>query len=380
MSRGVSKGALLLSAFLITPWSSLAFYLPGVAPTTYAPDDRVPLYVNHLTPGLSTKDERVHSIFAYDYYHPDFRFCTPEGGPQRIPESLGSILFGDRILTSPYELHMLKNETCKLLCEQKFDQEAINFVEERIYEYYTLNWLIDGLPAGQLWRNPDTKTKFYIPGFLLGSVVWGSGSDEESRASLNNHVDLWIDYHELGPKKMRVVGVLVEPSSRNGSKSLEGGKADCGDDTQPLLLEAGDMPVTWTYSVYWRPSPTAWATRWDKYLYVINPEIHWFSLIISTVIVVLLTGMVASILLRALRKDIARYNRLDRINLDDLSGTSAALDDGVQEDSGWKLVHGDVFRAPSHPLLLSVFLGNGAQLFVMTGLTIRELSLRIPSV
>src|SRR3569833_2436296 len=76
-----------------------------------------------------------------------------------------------------------------------------------------------------------------------------------------------------------------------------------------------------------------------------------------------------SVLGRTLRKDIARYNRLDQINLDDLSGTSA-LEDGVQEDSGWKLVHGDVLRTPSHPLLLSIFLGNGAQLFVMTGLTI----------
>src|SRR6202012_1615022 len=78
---------------------------------------------------------------------------------------------------------------------------------------------------------------------------------------------------------------------------------------------------------------------------------------------------VMSILVRTLKKDIARYNRLDQINLDDLSGTSV-LEDGVQEDSGWKLVHGDVFRSPSRPLLLSVLLGNGAQLFVMTGFTI----------
>jgi len=46
------------------------------------------------------------------------------------------------------------------------------------------------------------------------------------------------------------------------------------------------------------------------------------------------------------------------------------VEDGIQEDSGWKLVHGDVFRTPKYPLLLSVFLGNGAQLFVMTGITI----------
>jgi transmembrane 9 superfamily protein 2/4 len=169
-----------------------------------------------------------------------------------------------------------------------------------------------------------------------------------------------------------VVGVIVQPDSRasNGG-SAEDGSGFCGTNGPKVTLNEGaETEVTFTYSVYWLPSKTAWATRWDKYLHVFDPKIHWFSLINSAIIVVFLTITVVSILLRALRKDIARYNRLDSINLDDLSGTSAAIEDGVQEDSGWKLVHGDVFRTPGSPLVLSVFLGNGAQLFVMTGFTI----------
>ena len=80
--------------------------------------------------------------------------------------------------------------------------------------------------------------------------------------------------------------------------------------------------------------------------------------------------MVGAILVRALKKDIARYNRLDSFNLEDLSGTNGDAENDIQEDSGWKLVHGDVFRTPKNPLLLSVFLGNGSQLFVMVGTTI----------
>ena len=80
--------------------------------------------------------------------------------------------------------------------------------------------------------------------------------------------------------------------------------------------------------------------------------------------------MVSAILMRALKKDIARYNRLESFNLDDLSGTNGDAENDVQEDSGWKLVHGDVFRTPKNPLLLSIFLGNGSQLFVMVGTTI----------
>src|SRR5207248_1434065 len=148
-----------------------------------------------------------------------------------------------------------------------------------------------------------------------------------------------------------------------------------GDPRVPLeLSESSPTSVTYTYSVHWRESSTVWATRWDKYLHVFDPNIHWFWLIAMAIFVIFLTTTVSTILLRALRKDIARYNRLDDINLDDVTGTSAVVEDGVQEDSGWKLVHGDVFRPPRYPLLLSVFLGNGAQLFVMTGVTIGKYS------
>ncbi|CAM4617473.1 unnamed protein product [Caretta caretta] len=38
----------------------------------------------------------------------------------------------------------------------------------------------------------------------------------------------------------------------------------------------------------------------------------------------------------------------------------------AQEEFVWKLVHGDVFRPPRKGMLLSVFLGQGTQLFIMT--------------
>lgn len=273
-------------------------------------------------------------------------------------------------MTSPFELKMMVNETCKKLCDtEKFDQSSAHFVNRRIAQGFALNWLVDGLPAGQLIEDEVTNTKFYSQGFALGS-------NDDTEMHMNNHYDILIDYHELaGEDQFRVVGVIVQPSSRQSQSDGSGEGVNyqnhCGQGGPPLTLdENGETEVTFTYSVYWMPSSTAWATRWDKYLHVFDPKIHWFSLINSAVIVVFLTITVVSILLRALRRDIARYNRLDSINLDDLSGTSAAIDDGIQEDSGWKLVHGDVFRTPGSPLILSVFLGNGAQLFVMTGFTI----------
>jgi transmembrane 9 superfamily protein 2/4 len=365
-------GTALACAFLAIPQIVSAFYLPGVAPTNYDKGDLVPLTVNRLTPRQSDTDPSLHSALSYDYYHPAFHFCRPNEGPRDVgAESLGAIVFGDRIKTSPFELKMMQNETCKRLCDtQTINGASAKFVNRRMEQHYALNWLVDGLPAGQQYETDDNVV-FYRKGFPLGEEA--QNQDPETLkpvTNLNNHYDIVVDYHPVGDGKFRVVGVLVVATSRKDSKNNDDKSAFCGDPTKPLVLdEASDNKVTYTYSVYWVPSKVAWAVRWDMYMHVEEPKIHWFSLVNSTIIVVFLVGTVSAILLRALKKDFARYNRLDTFNLDDFSATDLG-EDGVQEDSGWKLVHGDVFRPPPSPLLLSVFLGNGAQLFAMTGTTI----------
>uniref|UniRef100_A0A452HDF8 Transmembrane 9 superfamily member n=1 Tax=Gopherus agassizii TaxID=38772 RepID=A0A452HDF8_9SAUR len=101
-----------------------------------------------------------------------------------------------------------------------------------------------------------------------------------------------------------------------------------------------------------------WASRWDYILESMpHTNIQWFSIMNSLVIVLFLSGMVAMIILRTLHKDIARYNQIDS-------------SEDAQEEFGWKLVHGDVFRPPRKGMLLSVFLGQGTQIFIMTFITL----------
>lgn len=357
----------LLAGILCMQWAQ-AFYLPGVAPSSYSPGDRVPLTVNSLTPSIDPKTRQLLNIISYDYYHPGFAFCQPEGGPQPVRESLGGILFGDRIMTSPFELYMGKNETCKAICPgQELGGQHAMFIGQRIEEAYKVNLLVDGLPGAQIMQDITTGDRFDSPGFPLGTVT------EHGETVLHNHWDILISTHKttLSRNKYRVVEVLVQPQSIAGARYVSPGHGECPVEQGPFVLkENGGQSVTYTYSVYWRTSDTAWATRWDKYLHVTDPSIHWFSLISSICFVVLLLALVSSILARALHKDIQRYNRLDNINLDNLNDTSAVGEDDIPEDSGWKLVHGDVFRSPPQCLLLSVLLGSGAQLFVMVGLTV----------
>ena len=42
----------------------------------------------------------------------------------------------------------------------------------------------------------------------------------------------------------------------------------------------------------------------------------------------------------------------------------------AEEETRWKLVHGDVFRPPQYPMFLAALLGSGVQLFCMVVITI----------
>ena len=106
----------------------------------------------------------------------------------------------------------------------------------------------------------------------------------------------------------------------------------------------------------WEASDIRWASRWDLYLYMGDDQIHWFSILNSLAIVLLLSGIVAMIMMRTLRRDFNRYNAEEKEEL--------------AEESGWKLVHADVLRPPPFALLLSVSVGTGTQLLLMALLSI----------
>lgn len=63
------------------------------------------------------------------------------------------------------------------------------------------------------------------------------------------------------------------------------------------------------------------ATRWDNYLHIFDPRIHWFSLINSLVIATFLCIMVGMILWRNVSRDVSI---IDAFNFKFLTGTPCA--------------------------------------------------------
>lgn len=76
------------------------------------------------------------------------------------------------------------------------------------------------------------------------------------------------------------------------------------------MVEGAD--IVYTYDVYWQESDTKWASRWDAYLRMPGGRVHWFSIVNSLLVVLVMAALVATILIRTVRRDLARYEQVKR--------------------------------------------------------------------
>jgi transmembrane 9 superfamily protein 2/4 len=173
------------------------------------------------------------------------------------------------------------------------------------------------------------------------------------------------------PNRRVIVAFEVYPKSIDGPI----GKVPSSLDNQfPLALkvpteEKKTVKIPYTYSVYWKEDESIeWSRRWD--LYFVNDDdsahIHWLAIVNSLVIAFLLTIVVAIVMLRTLSRDIQKYNEASHDPESKKKGTTdVEEDDSLDDITGWKLVHGDVFRPPSMGGLFAPVIGSGVQLMVV---------------
>ncbi|KAJ2003307.1 hypothetical protein GGI04_003018, partial [Coemansia thaxteri] len=334
-----------LLALLFAATVADAFYIPSMGPQSFKHGERVPLNVNRVF------SEHVPLPFAY--YDLPF-VCKPQD-VRRPWLNIGEVLRGDRIASSDYELIMGQDEKCRVLCTKTLTPEANEEAGRFVQQDYLVEWIVDKLPGATVFlkhgaTDAHAKIKEYEPGFRMGTYNRGTG-----RAYLNNHVSMNVLYEKRGEGR-RVVGFEVYP------KSIQNGSGNCPDlnatHTQPLRVgERKEAVVTFSYSVRWvEDTSIKWNHRWDRYLTSTDQQVHWYAIFNSVVIILMLSGVVAIILMRMLNRDLSSYSEEE-------------FRDDIEETSGWKLLHGDVFRAPSYGGLLAPLLGTTVQVmytFIVT--------------
>ncbi len=67
--------------------------------------------------------------------------------------------------------------------------------------------------------------------------------------------------------------------------------------------------MVYSYDVIFYESDKKWTSRWDHYMLSHKDDnIHWFSFINSTLIILIFTALLGHIFMRALRRDIDNIN------------------------------------------------------------------------
>ncbi|MCD7465609.1 Transmembrane 9 super member 9 [Datura stramonium] len=341
-------------SLLLTFHNASCFYLPGVAPEDFQKGDPLSVKVNKLT---STKTQLPYSFYSVPFCHPENIIDSRE--------NLGEVLRGDRIENSPYTFKMREPEMCHVVCRLVLDDKTAKEFKEKIEDEYRVNMILDNLPLVVPVRRLEQEAAppAYQQGVYIGVKGQYAGSKDE-KYFIHNHLSFTVKYHkDLQTDSARIVGFEVMPFSvkhEYDGKWVENTRLTTCDPHAKRTVSNSNSPqevetnqeIIFTYDVEFQESDVKWASRWDAYLLMADDQIHWFSIVNSLMIVLFLSGMVAMIMLRTLYRDISKYNELE-------------TQEEAQEETGWKLVHSDVFRPPSNSDLLCVYVGTGVQFFGM---------------
>ncbi|XP_057419721.1 transmembrane 9 superfamily member 10-like [Lotus japonicus] len=356
MARGVlvrEPWIFLCICILLTAHHATCFYLPGVAPEDFQKGDPLRVKVNKLT---STKTQLPYSYYSLPYCQPN---RIVDGA-----ENLGEVLRGDRIENSPFVFKMREPQMCNVVCRITLTAKTAKEFKEKINDEYRVMMILDNLPLVVPIRRPDQESSMmYLHGFLVGLKGQYSGNKDQ-KYFIHNHLTFVVKYHRDPVTEVsRIVGFEVHPFSvkheYEGEWDEKTRLTTCDPHAKKLVTSSespqeveDEKEIIFTYDVEFEASDVKWAYRWDTYLLTPDDQIHWFSIVNSLMIVLFLSGMVAMIMLRTLYRDISQYNQLE-------------TQEEAQEETGWKLVHGDVFRPPSNSDLFCVYVGTGVQFFGM---------------
>jgi len=343
----MARPAKPLLAVLLLCQPALPFYVPGVAPQDFHAGSDIDVKAVKMT--------SAHTQLPYEYY--SLELCKPKDGVVQYStaENIGQIIRGERIVNTPYAVKMNTNAECQVLCQdKKWDAKASAEASYRIEHEYFVHLIMDNLPCATRFSMPDTGEVQYEPGYRLGYHSNGKNF-------INNHLKFVLKYHlDEEQKTYRVVGFLIETQSigKSGLEIKGDGTCSVSSKGPQEVSPAGETSLHFSYQVVWERSQIKWASRWDVYLEMADTQIHWFSIVNSVVVVFFLSGIITMIIIRTLRKDIAKYNMADE-----------DLEESIEE-TGWKLVHGDVFRPPVNNKLFAAVIGSGIQIFSMMAITI----------
>jgi len=275
----------------------------------YNPGESVALWANKVGPYHNPQES---------YLYHSLPFCRPYIH-ERKSRTLGDALEGNTLVNTGIKIQFLNDTEFTHMCTVKLNAETAASFKYAIQHQYWYQMYMDELPV---WA-------------MVGEEQAADGAQGEAHL-VYTHMKFTVGYN-----KDRVVEVNLTSE-------------------EPRAVEAG-AGILFSYGVSWVPVDVPFEQRWQRYLdyNFFEHQIHWFSIFNSFMMVIFLVGLVALILLRTLRQDYASmFKDGDGDSFED-------LDRDLADETGWKKIHGDVFRDPSNWILLCVVVGVGYQLLFL---------------
>ena len=319
---------------------------------------------------------QLKSVATHLPFKPDYPGFFNLKNNKIINDNLGEIFSGSKIIESNFIVKINQNEYCKILSTVTLNQRNIDRTKWLINHDYFNMFYLDKLPSARGFFDLVSKESYtiYQGGIPLGFYE-ESNNNEKEEYNIYNHFTFKVSLHEVisntGKKRYEIVGFTTYPSSirqdENNLGCIKYDTKESNNNKNNLIIpnyEFSNLPqsietnksVTFTYDVVFEKSNLTLVSRWDNYLHL-SSEIHWFGLINSNLIILIFTLLIIFIFCRAIKKDIDLYNV--RVTGDDFI-----------DEYGWKQVCNDVFRKPINCMVLSIFIGNGVQLFAMIFLSL----------
>ncbi|KAI8091041.1 uncharacterized protein B0P05DRAFT_485514 [Gilbertella persicaria] len=287
----------------------------------YKEGDEVVVWMNTVGP-LNNRQE------TYPYFQ--LPFCQGPHSLEHHHETLGEALQGMDLVNSGIPLQYKKDEANKLYCTKVLDAKDIDVLRYAVDNQYWYTMFVDDLP--------------------VSGIVGRDANEGETERTTDPHFKaLHVYTHKsfsIQYNNDKIISVSLQHAS-----------------PVELKYNQQSLELSFTYSIDWNPTDIAFEDRFDSLLETdfFEHKVHWLSIFSSFMMVLFLTGLVSVILLRTVKRDFTRYDREEGLT---------DFDRDLGDEYGWKQVHGDVFRQPPRLMLMSILMGTGSQLVILSAVVI----------
>ncbi|XP_065895808.1 transmembrane 9 superfamily member 2-like [Dysidea avara] len=347
----LSAEVIYMSALIIC---ASGFYVSLSSKTKYCTEEEKKGWGGECQTHLDIYANKLESPFTLQSYErSSFDFCQPKDGYQHLAENFGQVLAGDRLSLLPHKIVYKKNVTDVMLCKKNYvdpNDPKLHFLKNSIHQGYMRQWFMDDMPCYTVTNSDQPFCSKRSP---IGCYVSQEGKphdacfisaqlSERSATYLFNYVKIMIAYYREDEERDVVTRVQIQVASCE--------VYPCSRSSKGLNLFSQNLSITYSYSVeFVELEGVAWTHRWD---YLLN-NIPYTSSILGYVagFLTLVLSVVFFILQCSLYRNVNVTTIYSQYSNDSYSKFH------------WKELCDDVFRPPSHIMLLSISVGTGLHLF-----------------